>query len=171
MTVTAIARIFLALIMFVAAATKILSMSSFTDTLKGLGLKRFPRLLSVAVIVSEIFVSVALVSNSTLLVGQVLLYTLIAGFTWSTITAMRLQQTITCNCLGSLVPGTFGPGTLVRAGILFALNMLISLQPAVPLTAFELEELVGGVLVSTGILALNIFGSGLYEFRSALKAK
>ena len=158
------ARLLLAGVFALAAATKLLDQPGVRETLRAFRVPaRFVPAAALALPVAEALVAVALLLTPTArpggVAGALLLLTFMVGIAAS----MRRGERPDCHCFGQATSAPIGRGTLVRNAALLALAVVAAAAPSVALwdwvgerSSAELAALaLGAVAVGLAAVAVN----------------
>jgi thiol-disulfide isomerase/thioredoxin len=162
------ARLLLAGVFALAAATKLLDQPGVRETLRAFRVPaRFVPAAALALPVGEGLVSVALLLTPTARPGGVLGALLLLTFMVGIAASMRRGERPDCHCFGQATSAPIGRGTLVRNAVLLAVAVVVAAAPSVDLwdwagdrSSAELVALaLGAVAIALGAVAINARGA------------
>jgi uncharacterized membrane protein YphA (DoxX/SURF4 family) len=161
-------RIFVAVVMIVAAIMKLFSFNSFIATMNRLGLQKKMGLLGTLVtIFLELVAGGLLFSSSLSRWGALLVILLTLGYLWAVWRSTKLHSKVPCNCFGDLLPDTLGKGTLIRIFIIFIFDITIFFPSTY--TNTSLFDSIGAIFICLGCICMYAFIKALVEYKQAVK--
>ena len=142
-------RIFLSTVLLVASISKLINVKIFRVSLKELQLNSAASyFFSWGIPVLEIVTATLLLFNYPFLsVGEVALFILLGGFSWSVWKAYKIGNDIKCNCFGNLVNEKIGLNTLLKVLLMGLLNIYLivehdSFQDIIHLPLLEILRMI-----------------------------
>lgn len=150
---------------------KIVGFEEFKHTIKELELHErlvFPS--AIAVVLLECAISAMLLFPQMQGMAYILIFLLLAAFTWSIYRAYTRQLRVACNCFGNLNPELFGWNTVLRVIMLFVVTLyLFSMGTKTVWADYPYEDIfyagVGsiGVLLVYSLLPYAAFGTAVSD--------
>jgi hypothetical protein len=126
MNLTQFLQLGLIVIFAFSGSMKLFSTRSTRDTLNTLGVQSYFSVIGAWVIpIAELIAACALISEYTLLFGELLSLGLIGCFTWAVILAFYKKKSVKCNCFGALMPENLGWSTVSHIALLLAADIYI----------------------------------------------
>jgi len=120
-------RIFLYVILLVASMSKFFSIVNFRDSLKELKLSAVAaKFYSWGIPLLEVTAAtLLLLSGPLVLAGEVALWLLLGGFSWSIWKAYRTGLSVKCNCFGDLIDEKIGLSTIMKVILMASLGIFL----------------------------------------------
>lgn len=153
MSLAAMTQVFLAIIFTLSSVLKIINRGAFEEVLGELFSST--RLVTTGVWlipIAELLGGILLLVKGREIIGQIVLLSLMAGFSWAHWSVISRRKRVACNCFGTLVADTFGWKSATRILVLLVLVVYLIMSGDSGLHEFALVDWANASFMSVGIL-------------------
>ncbi|MBP2000946.1 putative membrane protein [Paenibacillus shirakamiensis] len=146
---------FLVVIWLLSGLLKLLSITTFKNTVEQLIGKRLAATATYVVPIAEVGFALGLFFQKGIGLVWTLSLLLLMTFLFFNLRSIMLKQDLSCNCFGSAVPDRFGPVALLKILIITAMTLyLIGWSGIQPIFAWKDSSSLYYLLLSLGIFCI-----------------